>query len=251
MKIRQMMRVWTATILAVVTLAVAGAPLAANAQAVGWSKDIWEAQMIMTHFGIPTGPIDGLYGPKTAQGLCTLRYLGGLPVNRANLDSATLNKLRHYNQSVKSLSDLSTKGYDGHNTFLFADLTCQTMVYVENGHFSKVIPISTGKDGFATPTGKYWLGFTHKGWTCSTSYPEGCANQSAGRFSSTNGAYGNMYNQRPVSGMGNGGYFVHGSTSVPTYPASHGCIRVPINYSDWMYDHVGNNGPTYFVVYGH
>ena len=25
-----------------------------------------------------------------------------------------------------------------------------------------------------------------------------------------------------------GGYAIHGYTSVPTYPASHGCIRVPI-----------------------
>jgi len=44
-----------------------------------------------------------------------------------------------------------------------------------------------------------------------------------------------MYNpRRQVVGA----IFVHGSTSVPTYPASHGCIRVTVNDSDWLYHNV-------------
>ena len=32
-----------------------------------------------------------------------------------------------------------------------------------------------------------------------------------------------------------GGYGVHGSASVPTYPASHGCVRVPRSIEQWVY----------------
>jgi lipoprotein-anchoring transpeptidase ErfK/SrfK len=30
-------------------------------------------------------------------------------------------------------------------------------------------------------------------------------------------------------------YAIHGFPSVPTYPASHGCVRVPIWIADWLY----------------
>lgn len=43
-----------------------------------------------------------------------------------------------------------------------------------------------------------------------------------------------MYNPRQVIGD----IFLHGSTSVPTYPASHGCIRVRVSDSDWLYHNV-------------
>jgi cell wall hydrolase len=31
-------------------------------------------------------------------------------------------------------------------------------------------------------------------------------------------------------------YAIHGYPSVPTYPASHGCVRVPIWVADWLYE---------------
>jgi lipoprotein-anchoring transpeptidase ErfK/SrfK len=33
-----------------------------------------------------------------------------------------------------------------------------------------------------------------------------------------------------------GGYALHGSESVPTYPASHGCVRLPMYVSKPFYD---------------
>jgi hypothetical protein len=43
-----------------------------------------------------------------------------------------------------------------------------------------------------------------------------------------------------------GGYAVHGYASVPTYPASHGCIRVPIPNARDIFDHV-SLGETIYV----
>ena len=33
-----------------------------------------------------------------------------------------------------------------------------------------------------------------------------------------------------------GGVAVHGSPSVPNYPASHGCVRVSVPAMDWIWD---------------
>ena len=35
-----------------------------------------------------------------------------------------------------------------------------------------------------------------------------------------------------------GGYGVHGSASVPAYPASHGCVREPRTIEQWVYNHL-------------
>ena len=34
------------------------------------------------------------------------------------------------------------------------------------------------------------------------------------------------------------GYAIHGYASVPNFPASHGCLRVPIRYARSIYDWV-------------
>lgn len=33
-----------------------------------------------------------------------------------------------------------------------------------------------------------------------------------------------------------GNFAIHGWADVPRYPASHGCVRVPIWAADWLYD---------------
>jgi lipoprotein-anchoring transpeptidase ErfK/SrfK len=32
-----------------------------------------------------------------------------------------------------------------------------------------------------------------------------------------------------------GNFAIHGYPSVPVYPASHGCVRVPMWLADWLY----------------
>lgn len=44
-----------------------------------------------------------------------------------------------------------------------------------------------------------------------------------------------------------GGFAIHGSPSVPGYPASHGCVRVPMHVSRWLFDHVPNRTPVYLI----
>lgn len=67
--------------------------------------------------------------------------------------------------------------------------------------------VSTGRGG-STPRGDYEAG-PYKAWR----------------------HYSSIYNNAPMpySVQINGNIFFHGSGSVPRYPASHGCIRMPLN----------------------
>ena len=43
-----------------------------------------------------------------------------------------------------------------------------------------------------------------------------------------------------------GGYAIHGNPSVPPYPASHGCVRVPMWIAPTLYD-TNDYGETVYV----
>ena len=213
-----------------------------TASAVG-SASVKEAQTIMTKFGIPAGPIDGLDGSQTRRGLCIFRYMSKLSVNRNSLEGTTLSTLRSFNTKYSSLGKIPAVSSSSNLEKLVVNETCQAMTYSTKSsdgkhYYKKVMAVSTGITGHGTPNGTYPLNGTQRGWSCSTLYPESCRKQTTGRFVYI-GDYGNMYNFR--SFIGNT-YGIHGSTSVPTYPASHGCVRVTVTDSDWMYDNVGNGG---------
>lgn len=226
-----------------------------------YSNPVHEAQGIMTKFGIPDGPRDGEDGPQTRRGLCIFRYMSGLPVNRNALDSTTLSKLRSYNKSYTSLSQIPAPYTSSAQERLVAHETCQAMTLSQKksssgAHkFWRVMAITTGTNakicknsygqwvGCNTPNGTYNLGKTTRGWQCSTAYPDGCIVNTTGRFayiknhSNKPAGYGNMYNFRLFK---SGGWGVHGSRDIRIAPASHGCVRISVTDSDWMYDHVGN-----------
>ncbi|HUR48214.1 MAG TPA: L,D-transpeptidase, partial [Acidimicrobiales bacterium] len=45
----------------------------------------------------------------------------------------------------------------------------------------------------------------------------------------------------------NGGIAIHGAPSVPAYPASHGCVRIPMHSARWFPDTVPNGTPVYVI----
>lgn len=88
-----------------------------------------------------------------------------------------------------------------------------------------VTPISSGKPGHRTPTGRFKAG------------PE----KSRMRYS-------RLYNNSPMpwSVQINGDIFIHGYRSVPRRPASHGCIRMPLwgrNAAQWFWHWVDLGTP--------
>lgn len=234
--------------LAAVMIAAPLVPLQADAK----TMSVSEAQRIMTKFDLPDGPRDGIDGAQTRRGLCTFRFMTRLPMNRAPLDTRTANKLRQYDKKYSNLSQVPARYNSIHNEKIDALETCQSMVYSKenrngNHYYKRVMAMTSGINSYPTPNGHFVLGNTQRGWHCSTLYPESCYKQSNGRFKNyKTSSYkpvstGNMYNFRSFKA---GGWGVHGSNAISTKPQSHGCVRVSVADSDWMYDNVGNRGIT-------
>jgi N-acetylmuramoyl-L-alanine amidase len=114
------------------------------------------------------------------------------------------------------------------------DLRRQILYLVVDGSVATVVPISTGSGGTyrgmagvsraRTPEGAF-LFYRHvAGW----------------RISYLGGLYEPYYFD--------GGYAIHGSLSVPAYPASHGCVRVRIPDMDYLKTQMQVGMPVF--VYG-
>lgn len=242
---------YAVVVVAILVAAIPAGSVSAATPAIG-KAEVYEAQAIMNKFGIPNGPHDGLNGPNTGQGLCIFRAVTGMKPSRANLDAATLTKLREYNAKyadfhvpVPAIDNGATKSY------LVAQQTCQALIYVWEQKVWVTFAMSSGRTGQETPNGTYTVGGTVYGWTCSTEFPETCRTQTTGQYVKHKDAagktrnYGNMYNKRAFK---SGGFYIHGSNNIPTYPGSAGCIRVSVEHADWVAGNVPNG--TKLVVTG-
>jgi hypothetical protein len=92
------------------------------------------------------------------------------------------------------------------------DKTRQILMVVRRGRVTAVLPVSTGATG-NTPEGAFrilWKAPATSTWL----------------------GPGILY--RTMTFHGN--FAIHGWADVPRYPASHGCVRVPIWAADWLYD---------------
>jgi hypothetical protein len=86
----------------------------------------------------------------------------------------------------------------------------QLLLLVRDGHIEWVFDASTGRSGLATPAGTFSI---YKGVASGT----------------VDGAYRPKYFYAPRA------LAIHGYASVPTYPASHGCVRVTFGAMDWLW----------------
>jgi hypothetical protein len=82
-----------------------------------------------------------------------------------------------------------------------ADLTHQVLALIDNGKVQRIYPISSGKPSTPTVLGRWRVYYKLRG------------------LSSKRLVHPSFFT---------GGYAIHGWPDVPPYPASHGCLRVPI-----------------------
>lgn len=99
-----------------------------------------------------------------------------------------------------------------------ADLSRQVMVLAKGGEVDEIYPISSGAPATPTILGKFRFYRKDAGYN-------------------SLGMYYSVYFIR--------GYATHGYHSVPTYPASHGCLRNPIPDSKHIYDWIDLGDPIY------
>lgn len=114
------------------------------------------------------------------------------------------------------------------------DVPRQFLMLYEGNQLSRILPVSTGSnerfcsEGWCrravTPGGSFTVGRRARGWE--------------------SGPLGDLYNPLYF----NGGIAIHGSPSVPARPASHGCVRIPMNAAEWFPDRVPSGTPVYVIA---
>lgn len=88
---------------------------------------------------------------------------------------------------------------------LEVDIARQVLLLVQNGRTVRAVHVSTAAPGHFTPRGHFRV---YRKETLSWSIP--------------------FHAWMPYANYFTGGFAIHGFASVPSYPASHGCIRVPM-----------------------
>ena len=111
--------------------------------------------------------------------------------------------------------------HKGKGKWVEVDLSRQVMSLVKGGKPAHTFHVSTGASSTPTIRGKF-------------------------RFYSRQAGYNSV--RMYYSVYFRGGYATHGYDPVPTYPASHGCVRNPVPYSRFIYGWVRIGMPIY--VYG-
>jgi lipoprotein-anchoring transpeptidase ErfK/SrfK len=92
------------------------------------------------------------------------------------------------------------------------DKTRQILLVVKNGRVIHILPTSTGATG-NTPEGRWKIRW---------------------KAPSTRTWLGSAILYRTMTFKGNE-FAIHGFAPVPSYPASHGCARIPMWAADWLY----------------
>jgi hypothetical protein len=101
------------------------------------------------------------------------------------------------------------------------DLTKQVMYVVSGGTLRRILPVSSGNgERYRQKSGRYARALTPTGWykVQRRIYGE--------RVADLGTLYDPQYFYR--------GWAIHGSNSVPSYPASHGCVRVTRADAKWL-----------------
>lgn len=118
-------------------------------------------------------------------------------------------------------------------SFIDIDISRQVLFEVRKGRVFRTLPVSSGNEENYTVDGKTYKAHTPRGSFVIERKIPGWRVSRLGRL---------WYPSYFV-----GGYAIHGSTSVPTAPASHGCVRLPMYATRPFY----NRTPIGMHVYVH
>jgi N-acetylmuramoyl-L-alanine amidase len=133
--------------------------------------------------------VDGLYAGDTYEAVLAFQKVNGL-ARTGRVDAALWRRLRTAHVPRARIAS---------GNHIEVSKTTQVLMEVRNGVVANVLHVSTGATG-NTPVGTWHVYRKNVGWDWVLWYP--------------------MYFK--------GGFAIHGYPSVPAYPASHGCVRVPM-----------------------
>jgi hypothetical protein len=149
-----------------------------------------QQRLAALHFYIPQ---TGVYDTGTGLAVDAYHRLLGHGVSQS-LDAATISDL------LNGVGQFHIR-YPKHGKHAEGDLSRQVLALIDKGKVVALYPISSGKPSTPTVLGSFHVYLKTPGYL-----PDG------------------MY----YSSFFTGGYAIHGFNPAPDYPASHGCMRVPI-----------------------
>jgi peptidoglycan hydrolase-like protein with peptidoglycan-binding domain len=183
----------------------------------------YQRRLKQLHFD--PGPVDGIYGQNTQYAITTVDKLFGLARDGV-INTKVQRALERfaYRPAMPNAEGARVE----------VDLDTQTLVVYENWQPILVTTASTGSGEYfcggtdgcqyaITPAGHFHFQFLHRGWD--------------------QGKLGRMWNPYYFDG----GIAVHGLASVPAYPASHGCVRIPMRVANYFPTLVSNDESMYVV----
>jgi peptidoglycan hydrolase-like protein with peptidoglycan-binding domain len=140
--------------------------------------------------------VDGFYGDDTAEAVLAFQKVHGL-ARTGEVDRALWTRILH---------GATPPAHNPHGNHVEVDKTRQVLFEVRDGKVALVVHVSTGATG-NTPVGTWHVYRRVPGFDWVLYYP--------------------TYFLR--------GFAIHGYPDVPAYPASHGCVRVPMWIAQRLY----------------
>jgi len=169
------------------------------------------------------GKVDGVFDAGTGQAVLAFQKVNAM----ARTSRATPDVVASVSRARPPAPLLASGGA----TRVEIDLKRQVLFLWTGGALTRILPVSTGNGKrycvqgacatAVTPGGSYRVGQKIRGLRVSR--------------------LGQLYNPLYF----NGGIAIHGASSVPAQPASHGCVRIPMSASLWFFDAVPSGTPVY------
>lgn len=198
-----MKRSLTVCVLLFATAALVSAQPRGRQGAVG-RPQIREAEKRLAELGYWGGPVDGVLDVATQSALIAFQKWEGRAVT-GRLTIRELDALR--NATPPRAREV---GYE----HVEVDIDRQVLLLVNNEGAVRVLPVSTGSGKPFVSDGQTSIAYTPRGRFAVYDKSYGWED----------GALGSVYYANYITG----GVAIHGYLSVPTRPASHGCIRIPM-----------------------
>lgn len=177
------------------------------------SAEIMEAEQRLSDLGYWTGPIDGVFDNASRHALTAFQKIE----RRKRSGSLNRTELEALRLAARPTPRDATYAH------IEVDLSQQVLMIVdENGDVTRVLPVCSGNEKLYSDGGKTKRAHTPRGRFMVARKINGL------RISSLGALYYPCY---IVNGIA-----IHGSPSVLPYPASHGCIRIPMFAAKALHD---------------
>ncbi|MCM3904129.1 MAG: L,D-transpeptidase family protein [Pyrinomonadaceae bacterium] len=194
----------TICLLLISTLSTSSAQQSKQQQSSLTRAQTTEAERRLSEMGYWTGAVDGLFDPATRSALIAFQKWGGRPIT-GQLTSAELETIRN---------GASPKAREVGYEHVEVDLDRQVLLIVNDEGGVRVLPVSSGNGKPFMDDGQMSIAYTPRGRFVVYDKTAGWEKP----------PFQTMYYPSYISG----GVAIHRYRSVPSEPASHGCIRIPM-----------------------